>query len=325
MEEALYTEAEAQSFCAGAEEEGLRLDLFCASKSGASRAMIQKLIEAGAITANGRPEKARYRCRAGDEIRIAFPPPAPLEAVAEDIPIDVVYEDADIAVIDKAQGMVVHPAPGHESGTLVNALLFRLQGLSGVGGALRPGIVHRIDRMTSGLLVVAKNDAAHQSLSAQMKNHSAGRIYLALAEGGFAEDSGCVDAPIGRSPKDRKKMAVVEGGRTARTHWHVLLRLKGCTLLRLELETGRTHQIRVHMRHIGHPLLGDEVYGSPGRLGLEGQALHACKLHLRHPRTGEAMEFFAPAPPWFMRALRRAGADAASLAYLEPWLGKIAQ
>ncbi len=292
-----------------AETEDARLDVLCASLTGETRSYMQKLIDEQAVRVNGKAAKAKLKIKKGDVIQICFPPPALLEAVPEDIPISIVYEDADIAVIDKPQGMVVHPAPGNENGTLVNALLYHLQNLSGIGGVIRPGIVHRIDKMTSGLIVVAKNDMAHNSLAAQIKAHTAGRIYLALAEGGFAEDAGLVNAPIGRSLHDRKKMAVVTGGREALTHWRVLMRFSGYSLLRLKLETGRTHQIRVHMASIGRPLCGDTVYGGKARFALAGQALHACTLHLRHPRTGEEMLFRAPVPDWFMAALCKAAGE----------------
>ncbi len=293
-----------------AASEYARLDVFCAEKTGETRSFIQKLIENQAVFINGKAGKSKQHVQTGDIVRVNFPPPADLEAKPEDIPISIVYEDRDIAVIDKAQGMVVHPAPGNETGTLVNALLYHLKDLSGIGGVLRPGIVHRIDKMTSGLIVVAKNDMAHNSLAMQIKEHSAGRVYLALAEGNFKEESGTVDAPIGRSLKDRKKMAVSEKGREAVTHWQVLARYGGFTLLKVRLETGRTHQIRVHMASLGHPLAGDTVYGGEkAKLGLEGQALHACRLHLKHPSSGEEMTFKAPTPSWFIKALCKASGE----------------
>ena len=239
---------------------------------------------------------------------IAFRPPEEVDIVPQDIPIDIVYEDADIAVIDKPKGMVVHPAPGNPNGTLVNALMYHLEGLSGIGGEIRPGIVHRIDKLTSGLVVVAKNDMAHTSLAAQMKDHSARRTYIAIVDGNIREDSGTVDAPIGRHPVDRKKMAVVQDGRNAVTHWRVLERYGAYTLIEARLETGRTHQIRVHMAYIKHPVSGDTIYGAAKpRLGLDGQALHAARLELTHPRTGERMVFSAKVPEYFRSALKKAG------------------
>lgn len=304
-------------------DEGERLDVLCARKIGETRSFIQKLIIDSLISINEKPAKSGQKLKCGDKIDIVLPQPQELEAKPENIPISIVYEDADIAVIDKAQGMVVHPAAGNEDGTLVNALLFHLHDLSGIGGILRPGIVHRIDKMTSGLLVVAKNDMAHNSLSAQIKDHSAGRVYLALAEGNFKEDSGTIDAPIGRHPKDRKKMAVVQNGKEAVTHWQVLARYGDFTLLKIKLETGRTHQIRVHLSSIGHPIAGDTVYGrNKAMLGLEGQALHACRLHLRHPRTGEDMIFAAPVPQWYISAVIKAGGIGFSQTQVDLWLNQ---
>lgn len=287
-----------------AETSGGRLDSFVAENTDLTRSAAQRLIETGFVKVNGAEKKAKYVVRAGDRITVELPPPEPVELAAEDIPLDVVYEDADIAVINKPAGMVVHPAPGNPSGTLVNALMFRLKDLSGIGGELRPGIVHRIDKDTSGLLVVAKNDMAHNFLASELKTHSVERTYYALAEGNFREDSGTVDAPIARHRTDRKRMAVTEGGREAVTHWRVLERFGSVTFLEVELETGRTHQIRVHMAHISHPLVGDPVYGrAKNELGFSGQALHAGRLRLTHPRTGERMEFTAPLPDYFEKAL----------------------
>lgn len=285
---------------------GQRLDSYAAAETGLTRSKVQKLIEQGDILVNGREAKAKYTVRAGDEISIFIPPPAAAEIISQEIPLDIVYEDADIAVINKPVGMVVHPAAGNPSGTLVNALMFHLKDLSGIGGELRPGIVHRIDKNTSGLLVVAKNDFAHNSLAEQLKTHSVRRTYLALCAGNFKEDCGTVNAPIGRHRTDRKRMAVVQNGREAVTHYTVLERFGSMTLLRVELETGRTHQIRVHLSHISHPLIGDDVYGKgKNSLGFIGQALHAAELRLTHPRTGENMCFTADMPENFKNALEK--------------------
>ncbi|MBQ7060149.1 MAG: RluA family pseudouridine synthase [Clostridia bacterium] len=289
-----------------AEEDCGRLDAFISEKTGLTRSRAEKLIKSGAVLVDGKPRKAGFSVRAGSKVSVTLPPPEPTELIAEDIPLDIVYQDADIAVINKPAGMVVHPAAGNPSGTLVNALMFHIKDLSGIGGELRPGIVHRIDKDTSGLIVIAKNDAAHNFLSSELKTHSVARTYIALATGGFREDSGTVDAPIARHRTDRKKMAVVPGGREAVTHWRVLERFPGKTLLEVELETGRTHQIRVHMAYIGHPLVGDPVYGrAENGLGFTGQALHAARLRLTHPRTGERMEFTAPLPEVFNGALEK--------------------
>lgn len=292
-----------------AETEASRIDAYLATNTDLTRSKIQKLIKDGAVALNGKACKASSAVCAGDSIRILVPEtdgdrlPEP-----ENIPLDVVYEDDDLAVINKPKGMVVHPAPGNPSGTLVNALLYRFQTLSGAGGEIRPGIVHRIDRMTSGLLVVAKNDFAHEALARQFAEHTAHREYLCLVHGNLKEDSGTVDAPIGRHKTDRKRMAVTEDGRRAVTHWHVLERFGTETLLDVRLETGRTHQIRVHMAYIKHPILGDEVYGSPApKLGLNGQALHGYRLTFSHPRTGETMSFTAPLPDDFITAIVRLG------------------
>jgi 23S rRNA pseudouridine1911/1915/1917 synthase len=292
-----------------AETEASRIDAYLAANTDLTRSKIQKLIKDGAVALNGKACKASSAVCAGDSIRILVPEtdgdrlPEP-----ENITLDVVYEDDDLAVINKPKGMVVHPAPGNPSGTLVNALLYRFQTLSGAGGEIRPGIVHRIDRMTSGLLVVAKNDFAHEALARQFAEHTAHREYLCLVHGNLKEDSGTVDAPIGRHKTDRKRMAVTEDGRRAVTHWHVLERFGTETLLDVRLETGRTHQIRVHMAYIKHPILGDEVYGSPApKLGLNGQALHGYRLTFSHPRTGETMSFTAPLPDDFITAIVRLG------------------
>lgn len=287
-----------------------RLDVFCAEVSGETRSFIQRVIELGDVSVNGRDCRAGTKLNPGDLVEIRLRAPKITGIAAEDIPLSIVYEDADIAIIDKPRGMVVHPAPGNESGTLVNAVLFAVKDLSGIGGELRPGIVHRIDKMTSGLIVIAKNDASHRSLAAQMKTHEAGRVYLALVDGNMKENSGKVDAPIGRHPIDRKRMAVVTEGREAVTHWQVLERMGSYTLIAARLETGRTHQIRVHMAHIKHPVAGDEVYGNAkDPLNIGGQALHATRLTLAHPRSGEVITLKAPIPPYFMKALLKAGHD----------------
>ena len=288
------------------EEAGQRLDVYAANAAGISRNAAQRLISSGDVLLNGSEAPAKAKLRAGDTVTITPPPPAITDIVPQDIPIDIVYQDEDIAVVNKPKGMVVHPAAGNPDGTLVNAIMYHIKDLSGVGGEVRPGIVHRIDRMTSGLLVIAKNDAAHNFLSDQLKTHSVSRVYFALCDGNFREDCGTVDACIARSKNDRKRMAVDPEGRTAVTHWQVLERFGDVTFLRLELETGRTHQIRVHMAHIRHPIVGDEVYGrGKNKLGIVGQALHAGELHLTHPRTGERMTFTAPLPEEFRAALEK--------------------
>ncbi|HWS29511.1 MAG TPA: RluA family pseudouridine synthase [Clostridia bacterium] len=301
-------EAESNEAFSCTAQGGERLDVFAAQNTEASRSLVQKLIADGLVLVNGKHQRVNARLKAGDRVEISFPPPRVTELKAEDIPIDIVYEDADIAVINKEKGMVVHPAPGNESGTLVNALMFRLKDLSGIGGELRPGIVHRIDKLTSGLIVVAKNDMAHRALSEQIKLHTARRFYLALVEGNIKEDAGTVNEPVGRHKTDRKRMAVVRDGREAKTHWRVLERYGAFTLLALALETGRTHQIRVHMAYIKHPVAGDTVYGpEKPKLKLDGQALHAAKLTLEHPSAKETLSFYAPVPQWFRDALKRAG------------------
>ena len=291
-----------------AETDAARIDAYLAENTELSRSKLSKLIKDGAVTKNDRACKPNTEVRTGDTIRILAP--VAEDAVLpepENIPLDVVYEDGDLAVVNKPKGMVVHPAPGNESGTLVNALLYRFGTLSESNGP-RPGIVHRIDRFTSGLLVVAKNDKAHEALSRQFADHTAHREYVCLVHGNLKEDSGTVDAPIGRHKTDRKRMAVVENGRRAVTHWRVAERFGTETLLDVSLETGRTHQIRVHMAYIKHPILGDEVYGSPApKLGLSGQALHGYRLTFTHPATGETMSFCVPIPADFQTALKRLG------------------
>ena len=293
-----------------AQESGERIDALLA-RSGYTRSAAARLIAAGQVTREGKSVKKSELTRAGDVFLVAEDDtPAPATAVAQDIPLDIVYEDGDLIVVNKPRGLVVHPAPGHPDGTLVNALLHHCgDSLSGIGGEMRPGIVHRIDRDTSGLLIVAKNDFAHQALSAQLADRSLSRVYEAVVHGGFRTDAGTVDAPVGRHPVDRKRMAVTEkNSRRAITHWEVIERYAGFTHIRCRLETGRTHQIRVHMAHIGHPLLGDMVYGAgKPEKGLEGQCLHARTLKFIHPRTGEAMELTSPLPEYFTSVLARLG------------------
>ncbi len=291
-----------------AEESGERIDaLLARSLPEISRSAAQRLIEDGLVTLDGRPVKKNRKTEAGETYAVELPEPALPEPAPQDIPLEVVYEDADLIVVNKPRGLVVHPAPGHPDGTLVNALLYHCgQSLSGVGGQLRPGIVHRIDKDTSGLIIAAKNDFAHLALSAQLSDRSLSRVYEAVARGEFREDSGTVDAPIGRHPTDRKRMAVTEkNSRPAVTHWEVLGRYRGYTHIRCRLETGRTHQIRVHMAHIGHPLLGDMVYGNLKRpeRGLEGQCLHARELKFIHPRTGERVVLTTQLPEYFVDIL----------------------
>ena len=289
-----------------AETDAPRADAYLAGVTEYTRSQIQKWLKDGALLLNGKPAKPNTAIRTGDALRLSVPEPQELNVVPQNIPIDIVYEDDDLCVIHKPKGMVVHPAPGNPDGTLVNALLYHFKQLSGVGGATRPGIVHRIDRDTSGLVVVAKNDFAHERLAAQFADHSAHRSYVCLIHGNFKEDSGTIDAPIGRHPTDRKRMAVVPNGRRAVTHWQVIERYGDATFLRVELETGRTHQIRVHMAYQKHPILGDPVYGSTApKLGLYSQALHGYRLTFKHPATGEGMTFSAPLPEDFQTALRR--------------------
>ena len=292
-----------------AEAAGQRLDRYLAeSVEGMTRSAAARLLEEGRVTLDGRAAGKNHRLRGGEALAVDVPDPEPAEALPEDIPLSIVYEDEDIIVVDKPVGMVVHPAPGHPDGTLVNALLFHCAGsLSGVGGALRPGIVHRIDRDTSGLIVAAKNDFAHQGLAAQLQDHSMRRTYEAVVVGNLREDSGTVDAPIGRHPTDRKRMAVTEkNSRAAVTHWQVLRRYPGYTYIRCVLETGRTHQIRVHMAYLGHPLYGDTVYGAKKPAAdMTGQCLHAVALDLTHPRTGERMHFTSPLPAEFTALLEK--------------------
>ena len=311
-----------------AADAGTRIDKYLSERADLTRSAAVRLLEEGDVLVDGASVSKNYKVKSGDEIALTVPEPEPDTALPEDILLDVVYEDDDIIVINKPVGMVVHPAAGNPTGTLVNALLYHCKGsLSGIGGVLRPGIVHRIDKDTSGLLVVAKNDRAHLHLAEQIKQHSAHRIYRAICVGNVKEDEGTVDLPIGRHPTDRKRMAVVRDpdreARDAVTHYRVLARFSGravwgnaFTYIECRLETGRTHQIRVHMAAKGHPLLGDEVYGGNNtpfgarhKHYIKGQCLHACELYLTHPTTGERMHFTAPEPPEMKKLLEILGQD----------------
>ena len=292
-----------------ADTAGERLDAFLArSMEGTSRSAAQKLIEEGHVLLHGKPAKKNDRLSPGDAVSVEIPEPKALDILPRDIPLDIVYEDEDVVVINKPKGLVVHPAAGHSDDTLVNGLLYAMEGqLSGINGELRPGIVHRIDKDTSGLLAVAKNDLAHAVLASQLKDHTMARTYEAVVCGSFREDSGTVDAPIGRHPSDRKKMCVTQrNSKEAVTHWEVVKRYRGYTHIRCRLETGRTHQIRVHMAYIGHPILGDTVYGhKKPELGMDSQCLHAGALCFRHPRDGRPVMVFAPLPEYFQTVLEK--------------------
>lgn len=302
---------------ASADDVGKRLDAYIADNTELTRSAAAKLLESGDITVNGKETAKNYKLRAGDEIEIELPDPVSDKAEPENIPLNVVYEDEDIIVINKPSGMVVHPAAGNPSGTLVNALLYHCKGsLSGIGGVVRPGIVHRIDKDTSGLLVVAKNDEAHNFLSEKLKTHDVSRIYYAIIIGRFPDGEGTIDAPIGRHPSDRKKMAVLKEGqgraRNAVTHYETLAEYKGFSLVRCKLETGRTHQIRVHMAYKGHPILGDSVYGgdktafeASSKSLISGQCLHAGVLELTHPKTGMEMRFECELPENMKRLIEK--------------------
>ena len=294
-----------------AEESGERIDaLLSRNLEGFSRSQIQKLLEQGAVTLDGKVLKKNFRCTAGESYDILLPDTEELPLEPQDIPLDIVYEDDDLIVVNKQRGLVVHPAPGHPDGTLVNALLYHCgDSLSGIGGQRRPGIVHRIDKDTSGLIIAAKNDFAHQGLSAQLSDHSLRREYEAIVRGSFRESCGTVDRPIGRHPVDRKRMAVTDkNSKAAVTHWQLLTSYRGYSHILCRLETGRTHQIRVHMASIGHPLLGDYTYGAPSPdKGLEGQCLHARRLRFVHPRSGEQICLETPLPDYFNSVLVRLG------------------
>lgn len=291
-------EAGLETVTAETEDAGTRADVFLAAKLGVSRSNMQKLLEDGRVKRGEKIIKANYKVRAGEMFVVDIPEPEPIEAVPENIPLDIIYEDDDVVVLNKARGMVVHPAPGNYTGTLVNALLYHCSNLSGINSAIRPGIVHRLDKDTSGIMIVAKNDAAHISLSQQIQSKTAVRTYLAVVRGNIKTDSGTIETQIARDKADRKKMAVVkEGGRDAITDYEVLERFGKYTLVRCKLRTGRTHQIRVHMEYLGYPLVGDPKY-SPMKtpFGIKGQALHSHTLEFTHPRTGERMKFEAPLP-----------------------------
>ena len=292
---------------AATEHAGVRLDAFLSADGALTRSQAARLIAEGRVRVNGKPAAKSARLSGGETVTVDVPQLRETALPPQNIPLDVVYEDDDVIVVNKPTGLVVHPAPGHPDGTLVNALLHHCgDSLSGIGGEKRPGIVHRIDRDTSGLIIAAKNDAAHLALSAQLKDHSLSRTYECLVTGNMKQDSGTVDAPIGRSSADRKKMAVVPTGRRAVTHWEVIARYPGVTHLRCRLETGRTHQIRVHMAYIGHPILGDTFYGAKKPVpGLTGQCLHATGLRFVHPRTGEPVELHCPLPPEFTAMLQK--------------------
>lgn len=290
---------------------GTRLDVFLSEQADVTRSAAQKLIESGDVTVSGKTASKNYKLKKGDEIVFMLPGPVDLEAVPENIPLDIVFEDSELIIVNKPQGMVVHPAAGHGTGTLVNALLYHAQGrLSAINGVIRPGIVHRIDKDTSGILAIAKTNEAHLSLAEQIKEHSVTRAYYCIAYGKFKETEFTIDKPMDRHPKDRKKMAVCSsGGRRAVTHGTVLRQYNDCALVRCRLETGRTHQIRVHLSNLGHPVAGDPVYGLKTdkiakKYGLCGQMLHAAMLGFVHPKTAEYVEFSAPPPDYFLQVVR---------------------
>ena len=293
--------------CSG---DGRRIDVLLAEVSGMTRSRIASLMEDGRVTVDGKVEtKTSLKPKANQTLRLVVPAPKPAAPQAEDIPLTILYEDSDLAVVVKPCGMVVHPAAGNEDGTLVNALLHHLDSLGGIGGELRPGIVHRLDKDTSGLLLVAKNDNAQLDLSRQLQDRLMEKHYRALVDGGFKEDSGRIEAAIARSTKDRKKMAVDPQGREAITEWTVLAQGRGVSLMDVHILTGRTHQIRVHMKHIGHPVCGDPIYGSPRGAKVPRLMLHAYSLSFTHPSTGERMTFTAPLPPEFLKGLKSNGVE----------------
>lgn len=284
---------------------GERIDRFLADSQDLTRSFLQKILKEGTVIVNGKSVKANYKLRKGDRIEFEIPEAVEPDIVAEDIPLSILYEDADVLVVDKPKGMVVHPAAGHYSQTLVNAVMYHCKGeLSGINGVLRPGIVHRIDRDTTGSIIICKNDMAHNEIARQLKEHSINRRYRAIVTGVLKDEEGTIEGAIGRDKKDRKKMAIIADGKPAVTHYKVLQRFKHYTYVECVLETGRTHQIRVHMASIGHPLLGDEVYGRRSdKYKCEGQCLHAMTLGFHHPRTGEYIEVNAPLPPYFEHLL----------------------
>ena len=286
-------------------EEPIRIDRYLASVSKLSRTRVQALCDEGLVRVDDKPVKSSYKLSDGEVIEAEIPADQELQVEPENIPLDILYEDSDIIVVNKPKGMVVHPAPGHENGTLVNALLYHCHDLSGINGVLRPGIVHRIDKDTTGCLVAAKNDAAHRSLAKQLEDKTCHREYRAIVEGLLDTDAAVIDAPIGRDPRNRQRMAVTDvHGRSARTHYRVLERFRDTTYIECKLETGRTHQIRVHMKYCGHPVLGDEKYGHKCKLmDTQGQVLHAYRLTLVHPSTGRTMVFEAPLPEYFQQLL----------------------
>ncbi len=292
------------------EEKGQRIDKYLCEQTQLTRSRIQQLIEQGAVEVNGKATKSNYKINPGDLIEVSYEDLSELDVVAQDIPLDIRYEDSDVIVINKPRGMVVHPANGNQQGTLVNALLYHCKDLSGINGVLRPGIVHRIDKDTTGLIIVAKNDKAHLELSKQLQDKTVNRLYYALVHGTFAHDYGTIDAPIGRDETDRQKMAVTEkNSKEARTHFRVLERFKDYSLVECRLETGRTHQIRVHMRYIDHPIVGDEKYGYRRTMKIGGQLLHAHQLEFVHPSTGEKMVVEAEIPQDFAEVLQRLRAE----------------
>ena len=296
-----------QTFKADVTDIGKRIDVFVAEREGITRSASQKVLADGGITVNGRPIKKNYKISENDVVEVELPEPTELDCVPEDIPVDIVYEDEYLAVVNKPKGMVVHPAPGNYTGTLVNALLYHMKGrLSSINGVIRPGIVHRIDKNTSGLLMIAKTDEAHLGLAEQIKDHSFERVYEAILVGNLKENEGRIDAPIGRHPEDRKKMAIVKDGREAVTHYRVLERFSGFCHVEYTLETGRTHQIRVHSKSVGHPVLGDTLYGAgktkfetQNKSIIEEQTLHARTLGFIHPVTGEKLSFTSDLPEYF--------------------------
>lgn len=302
-------ENELQRLTVSPEDAGVRIDKYLAEQlPDITRSYLQKLLKDGSVQMNGKPVKASTKTAVGAVIALTIPEPEEPEILPENIPLDILYEDSDVILINKPKNMVVHPAAGHYTGTLVNALMYHCRGdLSGINGVLRPGIVHRIDKDTTGVLIVCKNDRAHNALAEQLKEHSITRKYRAIVCGNLKEDEGTVDAPLGRHPQDRKKMAIVRsGGKRAVTHYRVLERFGNYTYIECRLETGRTHQIRVHMASLGHPLLGDEIYGrAKSPFKLEGQTLHAMVLGFIHPTTGEYMEFEAPLPEYFEKLLEK--------------------